>query len=383
MRSKPILVLAVVLLQVYFASVSSATEPSFQGLGDLSGGSFFSMANGLSADGSTVVGWSISASGPEAFRWTVQGGMQSLGYLPGRDYMSTAKGVSADGSRITGYSSSTLNDHEPFLWIQSEGMQSLGFVSGANSGTAQAISTNGSTIVGNTNVSSYGDSAFRWTSTGGMELLAGFDLSESHYAYEVSGDGSVVVGEINGQAYRWTDPGNMQLLGDLPGGDFYSTAWDVSADGTVVVGEGCVNLIPVGSDSWTPELEAFLWTQSGGMISLGDLPGGTRYSRAQAISANGSVVVGFGRTDDHDKEAFIWDEENGMLNLQELLENSYGLNLSGWTLNQAMGISNDGSVIMGHGENPLGNTEAWIATIPEPGTVLLLGLGAVFLRRKR
>ena len=42
---------------------------SFQGLGDLPGGSFYSTAYGVSADGSVVVGLSGSASGPEAFRW--------------------------------------------------------------------------------------------------------------------------------------------------------------------------------------------------------------------------------------------------------------------------------------------------------------------------
>jgi probable HAF family extracellular repeat protein len=59
----------------------------------------------------------------------------------------------------------------------------------------------------------------------------------------------------------------MVTLGDLAGGDCYSKARAVSADGTVVVGMGT-------SDSGS---EAFLWTAGGGMVGLGDLPGGYSY----------------------------------------------------------------------------------------------------------
>src|SRR5262245_36142821 len=42
----------------------------FLPLGDLPGGLFLSRASGVSADGSIVVGESVSTSGFEAFRWT-------------------------------------------------------------------------------------------------------------------------------------------------------------------------------------------------------------------------------------------------------------------------------------------------------------------------
>ena len=53
------------------------------GLGDLPGGTFISPAHGVSSDGSVVVGFSNSALGQEAFRWTSGGGMVGLGDLPG------------------------------------------------------------------------------------------------------------------------------------------------------------------------------------------------------------------------------------------------------------------------------------------------------------
>ena len=46
----------------------SVYAASFTPLGDLSGGYFNSHANGISSDGSVVVGYSSGTSGTEAFR---------------------------------------------------------------------------------------------------------------------------------------------------------------------------------------------------------------------------------------------------------------------------------------------------------------------------
>jgi hypothetical protein len=75
--------------------------------------------------------------------------------------------------------------------------------------------------------------------------------------------------------------------------------------------------------------------------------------------------------------AFFWDQENGMRDLQQLLTSQYGLDLAGWHLTEANGISADGLTIVGTGISPSGDQEAWIAHIPEPAT-LTLSLFAVF-----
>ena len=63
----------------------------------------------------------------------------------------------------------------------------------------------------------------------------------------------------------------------------------------------------------------------------------------------------------------------------------YGLDLTGWDLLSASAISADGRHLVGYGSNPDGFTEAWLVTIPEPGTGLLLvtGLLGIAVRRRR
>lgn len=67
----------------------------------------------------------------------------------------------------------------------------------------------------------------------------------------------------------------MVGLGDFPGGEFGSQAYGVSADGSVVVG--------FGAPAAPSFFEAFRWTSAGGMVGLGDLPGGrsNRHSKVR------------------------------------------------------------------------------------------------------
>jgi hypothetical protein len=77
-------------------------------------------------------------------------------------------------------------------------------------------------------------------------------------------------------------------------------------------------------------------------------------------------------------EAFIWDADNGMRSLQDVLTGDFGLDLTGWTLEKARGISDDGTVIVGWGSGPNGR-EAWRAVIPEPSTLVLAAFGLLSL----
>ena len=84
--------------------------PEWSGLGDLPGGTFFSVAHAVSADGLVVVGQSNVTNGREAFRWTQSTGMVSLGTIgptnpSSPNPSSVAVAVNADGTVIVGQSS--------------------------------------------------------------------------------------------------------------------------------------------------------------------------------------------------------------------------------------------------------------------------------------
>ncbi|HDZ68804.1 MAG TPA: PEP-CTERM sorting domain-containing protein, partial [Phycisphaerales bacterium] len=114
----------VLLVFVSFVCLSQANTVSFQGLGDLPGGGFWSNAVGVSADGSVVVGRGFSASGFEAFRWE-NGVMIGLGDLPGDGFYSNAFDVSANGSVVVGIGGSDSGP-EAFRWTAGGGMVGLG-----------------------------------------------------------------------------------------------------------------------------------------------------------------------------------------------------------------------------------------------------------------
>lgn len=98
------------------------------------------------------------------------------------------------------------------------------------------------------------------------------------------------------------------------------------------------------------------------MVGLGDFPGRGIQSEASAVSADGSVVVGRGSAVGGFK-AFRWTATSGMQTVQDLLA-AEGVSPAGWTLQYATGVSADGTVIVGIGINPRGETEGWRAVLP-------------------
>jgi probable HAF family extracellular repeat protein len=348
---------------------ASAAVYSFTPLGFQNGQNYVSIS-GISSDGSAVIGDDISLSGnSQAFRWTEGGGMVGLGDLAGGAHGSYAYDVSADGSVIVGWSGIDF-ETEAFRWTEGGGMVGLGSLPGGNISAAQGVSSDGSVVVGSS-YSAGGVQAFRWTEGGGMVGLGRLPGAYSAGATSVSDDGSVVVGQSfstsNVEAFRWTEGGGMVGLGDLPGGAHGSYAYDVSAGGSVVVGTSYDDS-PAGSG------QAFRWTEGGGMVGLGRLPGSVNFSVASSVSADGSVIVG-----NSHGVAFLWTEGGGMQSMRDLLIAGGAAGLEDWTLEFALRISADGRTIVGIGRNPTGQEQAWVATVPEPSSLLLAALGTVAL----
>ena len=272
-------------------------QPSAQPLIDLGvlAGGTYSVANGVSGDGSVVVGFGDLNRSRRAFRWDAAGGMVSLGGFTG-GRVSYAYGASADGSVVVGDGSST-NGYRAFRWDAAGGMVSLGVLTGGSSSFGKGVSGDGSVVVGYGDESTNGSRAFRWDAAGGMVSLGVFAGGSYSYGNGVSDDGSVVVGSgdlsNNRRAFRWDAAGGMVDLGVLTGGSF-SDAFGVSGDGSVAV----------GYSSSTNGNRAFRWDAAGGMVSLGVLAGGSS-SQATGVSDDGSVVVGYGDATNGNR-AFIW-----------------------------------------------------------------------------
>jgi len=335
---------------------------SFQGLGDLPGSNFLSVATAVSSNGAVVVGYSRSTNGLQAFRWTEATGLQGLGELSGGAYSSFASAVSADGTTVVGGSAVAGGD-EAFRWTHSTGMLGLGDLPGGGFFSyATGVSGDGNVVAGYSfsALSGTGSEAFRWTVTNGMTGLGDLagGIFDSH-AWGISADGSTIIGDSssvnsgnNREAFRWSAGGGMVGLGDLPGSLFLSIAYSVSANGSVITGYG----VPSSGVH-----AAFHWTAATGIQPLGALPCDP-WSIARAVSGDGTIVVGDPQIS-RGGCVFIWDSSRGMRDLQQVLSADYALDLTGWRLDRATALSHEGSVIVGYGLNPAGNTEAWVADL--------------------
>jgi uncharacterized membrane protein len=279
--------------------------------------------------------------------------MEDLGSLPGFSN-SSARAVNADGLIVVGTPA--------FRWTAAGGMENLG------SAVPFATSADGDVIAGFMWSDTAVYSAARWTaSEGWVSLPPVSDYDEVSLAAGISADGERLVGysgrsvcDLYGKecywfsvATRWTGTGHGHDI--LPGGPTMSTATAISADGNVVVGARAAT---AGVPYYAPEMIAFRRSFSGGSIDddLGTLAGHSS-SMALAVSGDGAVVVGRSGY----SLAFRWTSDEGMVDLNAYLP-SLGIDLGGWQLTEAVGISADGGVIVGNGVHN-GVNEGWVAVL--------------------
>ena len=228
------------------------------------------------------------------------------------------------------------------------------------------VSADGSVACGHTETQ-----AFRWTAeTGLLELpdLPGFDVLAQ--AFAISADGSSIVGRgstaSGDHAVRWRPVPHSVLvddLGELPGGQDFSGALGVNADGTIVVGGSC-SLLTGGA------LEAFRWTDptigGGGLVGLGVPDGMSAQSLAQACSADGQRVAGWGGgTFLNPAGAALWSGSSAAV-LGDLP--------GGALESQALDITPDGATVVGQGAIAGGKT-AFRWTDPATGGIGFESLG--------
>jgi len=201
---------------------------------------------------------------------------------------------------------------------------------------ARDISDDGSRIVG------WGDRdtehrGLVWTN----QVVSAISSFDPLYFNAVTPDGSVYGGKIVSDPMIYTTSSTqLGLLNGYSDGELLGLTASGSTRG--------VGFLVGMSD------RAVRWTLGGDAIDLGTLSGA---SRALAVSADGSIVVGTSGS-----QAFIWDSENGIRSLATVLDDA-GVNLSNWVLQSATGVSANGKTIAGYGTHG-GTTEAFVAVMP-------------------
>lgn len=310
----------------------------------------------VSGDGQVVVG----DSGGQAFAWSAQTGMVGIGGT-------SARGVSSNGQYICGYTGSVGSSTRAVRWSawSAGGMQDLNTFQNGSDSVANGISGDGSIVVGNAfngDISQPDTVAYRWTAgSGAASYGATYATGPAAGAQAITPGGSVMVGNV-GVAFpiarRWPQSGDPYLI---PG---RSSAQAVNADGSVIV----------GYDGQS----AFRW-ENGVVTDLPGVPGATS-AVARGVSGDGSIVIGEAAVAGG-SQAFIWSDSTGTRNLRDVLISLGAAGLESWSLTSATGISADGSVIVGRGLYQ-GQQLAWAAVVPEPGALVVV-VAAFPWRRRR
>ncbi|MCG3127618.1 MAG: hypothetical protein CHACPFDD_02485 [Phycisphaerae bacterium] len=260
------------VLCVIFTLLATGTGPTVlyhvESAGDLPGGDRWSVAYDLGADGA-ICGDSDSAENVHGFVRSADGVVFDVGTLAIPEYPSEACAIN-DRGEAAGVSMNWNFDDEAFLWSSDTGMVGLGDLPGSEFYSWARGINNRSHVVG-------------------ISLSSKSGQSGQGYRQE---------------AFLWTPEAGMTGLGDLPGGQFVSSAYDIN-DSDWVIGWSCS----------ARGCEAFLWTPQNGMIGLGDLTGGPGAdSEARGINESGQVVGAAWSPDGY--RPFLWDPTDGrMLNL--------------------------------------------------------------------
>ena len=213
-----------------------------------------------------------------------------------------------------------------------------------------ALSRNGKVMAVN-----YGGEIYRWDSAAGFVDLGPSDPFGSSIG--ISGDGRTIVvgragpdGNVNPAMWRrttgWVDLGHP-AEGCIMDGS-WGDSWSTNVDGSIVVGLAW----------YCPGAEAFEWTRQNGMVGLGHPIHAS--SRATNISLDGSTIVGF-----------FEDPNQGVRQPVRWMHGAADLFL-GNVPGEAIGVSSDGTQIVGQAPDNTGNGRAFYYT--DAGGLVPLGV---------
>ena len=333
-----------------------AIPPTFSPIGVMPGHTN-SVLEGLSADGVTAFGISDGNNFATAITWTAQTGLQPMTGIPGIEGPPSIRDSSHNAGVMVGKHGNGISA-QAVRWTPGFPFaQPLPPLPGSTGGEAHSVSGDGQVVFGRC-LNFDGFAKWQGTSVTHIPPVA---VGTAVIATATNADGSVAVGQARDAAnrtvaFRWTQSGGIVLLGFLPGGND-SSANAVSADGLIIAGS---------SDTATHD-RAMRWTAQTGMVDLGVLPDCSS-SVVRAMSATGSMMAGHCHAASSDR-ATIWKSDGIPIDLQDYLAN-LGVPLPDWDLYSVNGVSANGRVLAGYGAHFLSPTDArvegFVVTFPCP-----------------
>lgn len=390
------------LFAVYGACIAVC---SWMHAGEFHVASQVAVHRGMSADGSCVILRTIPGAAEKSYHWRPGVERVQIPDLPGGATRVRALAISADGSTVVGWSSSGNGDSEAFRWRDDGTMEGLGDLATSRfESDATGCSSNGDIVYGQGLVNEGGNpspQAAVWDAKGnitGMGFIPGGYQSSA--PRDCSTDGSVIMGsgfgEESVETFRWTHSTGMVPFGRLPDESgtpaFGNTPIGLSDDGNLIAG------LAYAGSIWTATEPSFIWMKEGddphvvilripddlelryspefnGLVSLisddmntlviryGDKNQGSflRWNRFTGIqylenpekgatlidlSRDGRVIVGYITGNDNQAYAAIWGPDGKARRLKEFLE-ANATDTGDHFLSAAVSVSDSGRKVAG------------------------------------
>ena len=337
----------------------------------------------ISGDGTTVIGHARAVAGQSSnllartpYVFTRTGTTRLM--LPSGYETGIPVGVSNDGTVVAGTIAVPLEANTTRAMTWTNGTASILSIAGGNASQGFALSGNGR-VVGGEIFFNDGINPVLWRDGGEPVLLTARGTINPSFITALNDDGSVVAGNLGVleggkpviRAARWTQASGIVQLGTVaehrnPGA--MSTANDISADGLVIVGWSQQGSIEPQNAVTGNNTLAMKWTEAGGMTSLARYTGQVS-SVASAVNGDGSVITGEVRvptkvgayTIDINSAARWSGGGSAVQTIAEWLAAS-GVSNGTNTYDTALGVSNDGTVVIGEG-NINGRKQGYICLL--------------------
>jgi hypothetical protein len=322
----------------------------------------YSFAVTAVSDTGVVVGYDGGATSNMAWKWTVAGGVQQLADMPNGNGDTVASGVSADGSVILG----EAYDTNPNFGVYDEEVYAL---SEDEKTRRSVVWRNGSP----SGLSPYYDSTRRtpYKFTTGFEELPWkrvLDAYAADYASSMDGAGSIVVGslvEYVGSAHPDWDNGGAQNVAagyvsppgaaensdgpfDAAGSSFWQT---VSSDGRTRAGIEIVR----ASTSAQPSAINILWSMNGAgpatVLSLDAVLAGS-FWEVWSVSSDGAWMILGSQTPGY--QNMLWNRGYGLVEFNDWIQQDTCLPDAAGLFFFPYRIVADGPIIMGYAATPAG-----------------------------